>query len=97
MPTPAAVIDVAIAARNCSGMLQAADKLGVLFRPHVKTHKVRLRGRTVDQTSMLSPTATAVIRQHLLTCASPDNGAHPPSAGGGSNLDQIGRVDRGRD
>lgn len=40
IPTPAAVIDKAIAERNCRGMLQAARWLGLRFRPHVKTHKV---------------------------------------------------------
>ncbi|KLJ11005.1 hypothetical protein EMPG_13709 [Blastomyces silverae] len=36
---PAAIIDVAVARRNCQLMLDAADALGVLFRAHVKTHK----------------------------------------------------------
>ncbi|EQL35747.1 hypothetical protein RJZ56_006691 [Blastomyces dermatitidis] len=36
---PAAIIDVAVARRNCQLMLDAADALGVLFRSHVKTHK----------------------------------------------------------
>lgn len=38
--TPAAVIDVAVVRRNCKLMLEAAEKLGVGFRAHVKTHKV---------------------------------------------------------
>lgn len=38
--TPAAVIDAAVVRRNCQLMLDAADKLGVGFRAHVKTHKV---------------------------------------------------------
>jgi len=37
---PAAVIDVAVARRNCQLMLDAAEALGVHFRSHVKTHKV---------------------------------------------------------
>ncbi|KAI1979940.1 hypothetical protein LOZ51_000867 [Ophidiomyces ophidiicola] len=36
---PAAVIDVAVARKNCELMLEAAEKLGVMFRSHVKTHK----------------------------------------------------------
>ncbi|GAD99162.1 hypothetical protein CPC735_032820 [Paecilomyces variotii No. 5] len=36
---PAAVIDVAVARRNCQLMLDTADALGVHFRSHVKTHK----------------------------------------------------------
>lgn len=41
VPAPAAVIDVSIAARNCKAMLDAVNELGVEFRAHVKTHKVR--------------------------------------------------------
>ena len=37
---PAAIIDVAVVKRNCEYMLEAAEKLGVGFRAHVKTHKV---------------------------------------------------------
>ena len=40
VPTPAAVLDVAIVKRHCSAMLQAVQELGVGFRAHVKTHKV---------------------------------------------------------
>lgn len=36
---PAAVIDVAVARRNCALMREAADRIGVVFRPHVKSHK----------------------------------------------------------
>ncbi|KAI9834997.1 MAG: hypothetical protein M1819_002720 [Sarea resinae] len=39
IPTPAAIIDVAKARRNCDQMRQAARVLNVAFRPHVKTHK----------------------------------------------------------
>lgn len=39
---PAAIIDVAVVRRNCKLMLEAVDKLGVDFRAHVKTHKVRV-------------------------------------------------------
>ncbi|KAI5283164.1 hypothetical protein KEM54_002350 [Ascosphaera aggregata] len=37
---PAAVIDVAVARRNCELMLNTAASLGVDFRSHVKSHKV---------------------------------------------------------
>lgn len=40
VPTPAAVLDRAVIKRNCSQMLEACDILNVLFRPHIKTHKV---------------------------------------------------------
>ena len=42
IPTPAAIIDVAIVRRNCQLMLETAEHLGVGFRAHVKTHKVTL-------------------------------------------------------
>ncbi|KAI9864951.1 MAG: hypothetical protein M1830_006071, partial [Pleopsidium flavum] len=40
IPTPAAVIDRAVARKNCDQMLKATRTLGVGFRPHVKTHKL---------------------------------------------------------
>lgn len=40
---PAAIIDAAVVRRNCTLMLDTAKTLGVGFRAHVKTHKVRLR------------------------------------------------------
>lgn len=39
IPTPAAVIDLAKARKNCDLMLDSVRKLGVKFRAHVKTHK----------------------------------------------------------
>ncbi len=56
IPTPAAVIDRAVAAKNCNQMLEAARALGVEFRPHVKTHKV--------STSPLASTAGPLIRRN---------------------------------
>lgn len=43
---PAAIIDAAVVRRNCKLMLETAEKLGVGFRAHVKTHKVR-RGESI--------------------------------------------------
>ena len=40
---PAAIVDVAIARRNCNAMLKTVDKLKCRLRAHVKTHKVFLR------------------------------------------------------
>lgn len=37
---PAAVVDRAVARRNCISMLEAVDALGVGFRAHIKSHKV---------------------------------------------------------
>lgn len=41
VPKPAVVLDVAIIKRHCQAMLQTMEQLGVGFRAHVKTHKVR--------------------------------------------------------
>lgn len=40
VPTPAAVMNVAAARRNCDRMLEAVQKLELGWRAHVKTHKV---------------------------------------------------------
>lgn len=40
VPTPAAVLNVAAARRNCGRMLEAVGGLGLGWRAHVKTHKV---------------------------------------------------------
>jgi hypothetical protein len=42
LPTPAVVLDRSIIRRNCDAMLNVCKKLGVGFRAHVKSHKVRL-------------------------------------------------------
>ena len=39
-PLPAAVLDVAKLEVNCQRMIEATKRLGFLWRPHVKTHKV---------------------------------------------------------
>jgi D-serine deaminase-like pyridoxal phosphate-dependent protein len=40
VPTPAAILDLAKLETNCLRMLEAARRIGVSFRAHVKTHKV---------------------------------------------------------
>ena len=40
LPTPIAVVDRAVTDTNCKRMRDACKDLNVLFRPHVKTHKV---------------------------------------------------------
>ncbi len=40
VPTPAAVVDIAVVERNCNQLLKACEALHLEFRPHVKTHKV---------------------------------------------------------
>jgi D-serine deaminase-like pyridoxal phosphate-dependent protein len=42
IPRPAVVLDIAIIKRHCQTMLQTTKQLGIGFRAHVKTHKVRL-------------------------------------------------------
>lgn len=41
VPKPAIILDIAKVRRHASAMLDAAKSLGVGFRAHVKTHKVR--------------------------------------------------------
>jgi hypothetical protein len=41
VPKPAVVLDVAIIKRHCQALLQTMKQLGVGFRAHIKTHKVR--------------------------------------------------------
>jgi hypothetical protein len=39
-PLPVAVLDIAKLRVNCQRMIDATQRLGLLWRPHVKTHKV---------------------------------------------------------
>lgn len=41
VPTPSIVLDVAKLELNCQRMRDAADKNGIGWRAHIKTHKVR--------------------------------------------------------
>jgi D-serine deaminase-like pyridoxal phosphate-dependent protein len=41
LPTPAVFLDRAVVKRNCDVMLQVCEDLGLGFRAHVKSHKVR--------------------------------------------------------
>lgn len=41
VPKPAAILDLAKVRRHCRSMLDTAATLGVEFRAHVKSHKVR--------------------------------------------------------
>jgi hypothetical protein len=40
VPTPAVVLDVAKLETNCKRMIETVERLGLAWRPHVKTHKV---------------------------------------------------------
>ena len=40
VPTPSAVLDLAKVEANCERMLSAVTRLGIGWRPHIKTHKV---------------------------------------------------------
>jgi D-serine deaminase-like pyridoxal phosphate-dependent protein len=42
LPMPALVVDLDFAASNAHDMLRSAQRLGFLFRAHVKTHKVHM-------------------------------------------------------
>jgi D-serine deaminase-like pyridoxal phosphate-dependent protein len=39
---PAAILDLAVVEANCQRMLDTVRRLGVAWRPHIKTHKVGL-------------------------------------------------------
>lgn len=45
-PTPSIVLDLAKLEVNCRRMMDAADKNGIGWRAHIKTHKVSLDPRT---------------------------------------------------
>ena len=45
VPKPALILDRAKMRRHCQSLLNAVDSLGVDFRAHVKTHKVRQKKR----------------------------------------------------
>lgn len=70
--TPAAIIDVAAARRNCQSMLEACDALGVRFRAHVKTHKVsetRFCGTYARHANLIDCRAhKAASRRRAKTC-----------------------------
>jgi D-serine ammonia-lyase len=40
VPTPAVVLDLAKVEANCNMMLEAARRLDLSWRAHIKTHKV---------------------------------------------------------
>lgn len=40
VPTPSVVLDLAKLQVNCKRMLDATERLGLLWRAHIKTHKV---------------------------------------------------------
>jgi D-serine deaminase-like pyridoxal phosphate-dependent protein len=45
LTTPAFLVDKSVVQRNCESMREKAKRSNVLFRPHVKTHKVTEIGR----------------------------------------------------
>jgi D-serine deaminase-like pyridoxal phosphate-dependent protein len=40
VPTPSVVLDLAKLERNCQRMLEVTQRLGLLWRAHIKSHKV---------------------------------------------------------
>ena len=66
---PAAIIDLAVVTRNCRLMLETAEKLGVAFRAHVKTHKTTQLSRLQvgeDSQSVNLVASTVAEIEHLL-------------------------------
>ena len=45
LPTPAAVVDLAIVKRNCEMMPRLVKSLGLQFRPQIKLYQVRILRR----------------------------------------------------
>lgn len=43
VPTPSVVLDLAKVEVNCERMLEATERLGLLWRAHIKSHKVTLK------------------------------------------------------
>ena len=48
VPKPAIVLDSAVVTRHCKAVQNAVKALGVGFRAHVKTHKVRVNLENLD-------------------------------------------------
>jgi D-serine deaminase-like pyridoxal phosphate-dependent protein len=42
VPTPSVVLDLAKVEVNCERMLEATQRLGLLWRAHIKSHKASL-------------------------------------------------------
>lgn len=40
VPTPSVILDLAKVEVNCERMLEATERLGLLWRAHIKSHKV---------------------------------------------------------
>lgn len=68
VPKPAAVLDVAKIRRHCSSMLETVKELGVGFRPHVKTHKVRLDS-LLDEKCQVADIYNRLPRSHVFNSA----------------------------
>jgi D-serine deaminase-like pyridoxal phosphate-dependent protein len=60
VPTPSCVLDLAKLDVNCKQMVDAVQRLGLGWRPHIKTHKVcpRLDARPIGP-SLLSSRLTS--------------------------------------
>ncbi|KAF2815052.1 uncharacterized protein BDZ99DRAFT_458996 [Mytilinidion resinicola] len=64
---PAAIIDRAVAKRNCKAMLEVAKRLNVGFRAHIKTHKtIELSRLQVGATGLASFIVSTVMELEQL-------------------------------
>lgn len=54
VPTPSIVLDLAKLEVNCQRMLDAAEKNGIGWRAHIKTHKVSMRCTCFREPSKLT-------------------------------------------
>ena len=73
VPKPAAIMDIAVARRNCAAVDEAVAALGVGFRAHVKTHKVRPRRLRAEP----GFSRYAVQNERQLTMDNTDSRTHP--------------------
>ena len=55
---PVPVIDVSVAKQNCEAMLKTAEQLGVSFRAHIKTHKVKTPSSEIEYERSMSKCAS---------------------------------------
>ena len=79
VPTPSVVLDLAKLQVNCERMLDATERLGLLWRAHIKSHKVRR-----DPCRSLAAADSSVHGRHLPRLSrnpDPDDRAHPAPSG----------------
>ena len=62
LPTPAFLVDLAVARANCARMRKKAAGAGVIFRPHVKTHKT-IEGALLQHGGSIGPITVSTLAE----------------------------------